>query len=104
MKQWMVQIMPSAESRIPYQVAVIGAGASGTLVTAQFNRLAPSDAKLALIGNHSKPALGVAYETTFQAKKNIFQVFILLPIVLSHVEEPGTTRRCINRIVWYFLS
>jgi len=59
--------MPSAESRIPYQVAVIGAGASGTLVTAQFNRLAPSDAKLALIGNQSKPALGVAYETTFQA-------------------------------------
>jgi uncharacterized NAD(P)/FAD-binding protein YdhS len=59
--------MPSSKSGSHYQVAVIGAGASGTLVAAQFNRLAPSHAKLALIGSQSKPALGVAYETPFQA-------------------------------------
>lgn len=46
---------------------MIGAGASGTLLSAQFNRLAPPGAKLALIGSQSKPALGVAYETAFQA-------------------------------------
>ncbi|HQX01704.1 MAG TPA: FAD/NAD(P)-binding protein, partial [Anaerolineales bacterium] len=53
-------------SRDSYHVAVIGAGASGTLAAAQLNRLAPPHAKLAIIGSQSQPARGVAYETSFQ--------------------------------------
>ena len=49
-----------------YHVAVIGDGASGTLVAAQLNRLAPPHAKLAIIGSQSQPARGIAYETAFQ--------------------------------------
>jgi uncharacterized NAD(P)/FAD-binding protein YdhS len=67
MKRLTVRIMPSPILGNPYHVAVIGAGASGTLVAAQFNKLARPDAKLVLIGSQSKPALGVAYETAFQA-------------------------------------
>ena len=51
----------------PYHVAVIGAGASGTLVAAQFKKLAPSYGRLALIGNQARPARGVAYETPYKA-------------------------------------
>ena len=50
----------------PFQVAVIGAGASGTLAAAQFMRLAPRG-RLALIGNAPRPARGVAYETPYRA-------------------------------------
>jgi uncharacterized NAD(P)/FAD-binding protein YdhS len=61
--------MPKAnlKSKSPYHVAVIGAGASGTLVAAQFQRLAPSYGRLALIGNQDRPARGVAYETPYKA-------------------------------------
>lgn len=51
----------------PYHVAVIGAGASGTLVAAQFKKLAPSYRRLALIGNQVRSARGVAYETPYKA-------------------------------------
>ena len=51
----------------PYHVAVIGAGASGTLVAAQFKKLAPSYGRLALVGNQTRPARGVAYETPYKA-------------------------------------
>ena len=50
----------------PYHVVVVGAGASGTLVAAQFKRLAPHG-RLALIGNAARPARGVAYETLYQS-------------------------------------
>ncbi|HMB23285.1 MAG TPA: FAD/NAD(P)-binding protein [Anaerolineales bacterium] len=45
---------------------MIGAGASGTLVAAQFDRLAPLDARLVLIGDQPRPARGVAYDTPYQ--------------------------------------
>lgn len=51
-------------SNIPFHVAVVGAGASGTLVTANFKRFAPNG-RLALIGNSPKPGKGVAYETMY---------------------------------------
>lgn len=51
----------------PFDVAVIGAGASGTLVAAQFEKLAPAHARLVLIGEQPRPARGVAYDTPFQA-------------------------------------
>jgi len=51
----------------PYHLAVIGAGASGTLVAAQFKKLAPSSGRLALIGSQARPARGVAYETPYKA-------------------------------------
>ena len=54
-------------SKEKYDVAVIGAGASGTLLSAQFNRHAPRGARLTLIGTGSRPARGVAYETNFLA-------------------------------------
>ncbi|MBI5294226.1 MAG: FAD/NAD(P)-binding protein [Chloroflexi bacterium] len=50
----------------PYHVAVVGVGASGTLVAAQFKRLAPHG-RLALIGNSPRPARGVAYDTPYHA-------------------------------------
>jgi uncharacterized NAD(P)/FAD-binding protein YdhS len=46
---------------------VIGAGASGTLVAAQFEKLAPASARLVLIGGQPRPARGVAYDTPFQS-------------------------------------
>ncbi len=55
------------KSKSLYHVAVIGAGASGTLVAAQFKKLAPSYGRLALIGNQARPARGVAYETPYKA-------------------------------------
>lgn len=51
-------------SSLPFHVAVVGAGASGTLVAANFKRFAPNG-RLALIGNASKPGRGVAYETMY---------------------------------------
>jgi uncharacterized NAD(P)/FAD-binding protein YdhS len=54
------------ESKTPFHAAVIGAGASGTLVAAQFKRLAPQ-ARLAIVGNAARPARGVAYETAYHA-------------------------------------
>jgi uncharacterized NAD(P)/FAD-binding protein YdhS len=50
-----------------YDVVVIGAGASGALVAAQFKRYAQPGARLALIGPGSRPARGVAYETPYLA-------------------------------------
>ena len=65
----MVRIMDNANPKPsnPFHVAVIGAGASGTLVAAQFKKLAPSYGRLALIGNQARPARGVAYETPYNA-------------------------------------
>jgi uncharacterized NAD(P)/FAD-binding protein YdhS len=54
--------MNSLQSEIPFDVAIVGAGASGTLVAAQFKKLAPHG-RLAIIGNAIRPARGVAYET-----------------------------------------
>jgi len=54
------------QSETPFHVAVIGAGASGTLAAAQFKRLAPHG-RLAIIGNSIRPARGVAYETRYHA-------------------------------------
>ena len=54
------------ESGNPFHVVVVGAGASGVLVAAQFKRLAPHG-RLALIGNATRPARGVAYETLYQS-------------------------------------
>lgn len=51
-------------SSLPFHVAVVGAGASGNLVAANFKRFAPNG-RLALIGNSSKPGKGVAYETMY---------------------------------------
>ena len=53
-------------SGTPFHVAVVGTGASGTLVAAQFKRLAPHG-RLALVGNAARPARGVAYETNYYA-------------------------------------
>ena len=50
-----------------FDMAVIGAGASGTLVATQFSRQAPVGARLALIGVGQRPARGVAYETPYRA-------------------------------------
>jgi uncharacterized NAD(P)/FAD-binding protein YdhS len=51
-------------SNIPFHVAVVGAGASGTLVAANFKRFAPQG-RLALIGNSPRPGKGVAYDTMY---------------------------------------
>jgi uncharacterized NAD(P)/FAD-binding protein YdhS len=51
----------------PFDVAVIGAGASGTLVVTHFSRHAAPGARLALIGSGSRPGRGVAYETPYLA-------------------------------------
>jgi uncharacterized NAD(P)/FAD-binding protein YdhS len=56
--------MNSLQSEIPFDVAIVGAGASATLVAAQFKSLAPH-ARLAIIGNTVRPARGVAYETSW---------------------------------------
>ena len=64
MKWSMAKIMP--RSSAPFDVAVIGAGASGTLVAAQFKRITPHG-RLVIVGNASRPARGVAYETAFEA-------------------------------------
>ncbi|HVN14896.1 MAG TPA: FAD/NAD(P)-binding protein [Anaerolineales bacterium] len=56
----------NSQAGLPYQVAVVGSGASGTLVAAQFKKLA-SQERLALIGNASRPARGVAYETPYHS-------------------------------------
>ncbi|MEI6205442.1 MAG: FAD/NAD(P)-binding protein [Desulfuromonadales bacterium] len=50
-----------------FEVAVIGAGASGTLLAAQYIRHAPAGVRLALIDASGRPARGVAYETPFAA-------------------------------------
>lgn len=49
-----------------FDVAVIGAGASGALVAAQFQRQSPPYGRLALVGAGLRPARGVAYETPYQ--------------------------------------
>ena len=54
-------------SEQPFDVAVIGAGASGALLSAQYSRYAEPGARLALIGSGSRPARGVAYETSYMA-------------------------------------
>jgi uncharacterized NAD(P)/FAD-binding protein YdhS len=54
-------------SGTPFDVAVIGAGASGTLVAAQFEKLAPAHARLVLIGEQPRPARGLAYDTPYLA-------------------------------------
>ena len=64
MKWSMAKIMP--RSSAPFDAAVIGAGASGTLVAAQFKQIAPQG-RLVIIGNAPRPARGVAYETSFDA-------------------------------------
>ena len=51
---------------LPFDVAVIGAGASGALVTAQFRRQAPEHGRLALIGAGPRAPRGVAYETHYR--------------------------------------
>lgn len=51
----------------PYDVAVIGAGASGALVAAQFRRNAPAHSRLALIGADPYPGRGIAYETPYRS-------------------------------------
>ena len=50
-----------------FDVAVIGAGASGTLVASHYSRHAASGARLALIGAGPRPGRGVAYETPYLA-------------------------------------
>lgn len=54
-------------SEHPFDVAVIGAGASGTLLASQYSRYASPGARLVLIGAGSRPARGVAYETPYLA-------------------------------------
>ncbi|HNB52168.1 MAG TPA: FAD/NAD(P)-binding protein [Anaerolineales bacterium] len=49
---------------LPFDVVIIGAGASGTLVTAQFQRQS-SQSRIALVGVGPRPARGVAYETPY---------------------------------------
>ncbi|HRF46011.1 MAG TPA: FAD/NAD(P)-binding protein [Anaerolineales bacterium] len=47
-----------------FSVAVIGAGASGSLVAAHFSRYAAEGARLVLVGVSARPARGLAYETS----------------------------------------
>lgn len=49
-----------------FDVAIVGAGASGTSVAAQLRKLWP-EARVALIGNTARPARGVAYDTPYQS-------------------------------------
>ncbi len=51
----------------PFDVAVIGAGASGALMAAQFRRNAPVQARLALIGPDQHAGRGIAYETHYRS-------------------------------------
>lgn len=50
-----------------FHTAVIGAGASGTLLSVQFLRHAPSDTRLALVEAGPRVACGVAYGTLCQS-------------------------------------
>lgn len=50
----------------PFDLAIVGSGASGTLVAAQFKRIAPQG-RLAIIGNDARPGRGVAYATKFES-------------------------------------
>jgi uncharacterized NAD(P)/FAD-binding protein YdhS len=50
----------------PFDVAIVGTGASGTLVAAQFKRIAPHG-RLAIIGNDARPGRGIAYGTKFES-------------------------------------
>jgi uncharacterized NAD(P)/FAD-binding protein YdhS len=54
-------------SEHPFDIAVIGAGASGTLLASQYSRYAALGTRLALIGAGARPGRGVAYETPYQA-------------------------------------
>jgi len=54
-------------SKQPFDVAVIGAGASGTLLAVQYSRQSLPGARLVLVGNAGRPARGVAYETPYLA-------------------------------------
>jgi uncharacterized NAD(P)/FAD-binding protein YdhS len=54
-------------SGTPFDVAVICAGASGTLVAAQFEKFAPTYARMILIGEQPRPARGLAYDTAYEA-------------------------------------
>lgn len=49
-----------------FDVAIVGAGASGTLVAAQLRNVWP-ESRVALIGNAVRPARGVAYDTPYQS-------------------------------------
>lgn len=50
---------------LPFDAVIIGAGASGALVTAQFQRQA-RQSRVALVGVGPRPARGVAYETPYR--------------------------------------
>jgi uncharacterized NAD(P)/FAD-binding protein YdhS len=54
-------------SEHPFDVAVIGDGASGTLLASQYSRHASPSSRLILIGSAARPGRGVAYETPFRA-------------------------------------
>ena len=51
----------------PFDVAVIGAGASGTLLANHYSRYASPGARLVLIGAGTRLGRGVAYETPYMA-------------------------------------
>ena len=51
----------------PFDVAVIGAGASGSLLASQYSRQASPGARMVLIGAGARPGRGVAYETPYMA-------------------------------------
>ena len=51
----------------PFDVAVIGAGASGTLLASQYSRKTLPGARLVIIGAGARPGRGVAYETPYLA-------------------------------------
>jgi uncharacterized NAD(P)/FAD-binding protein YdhS len=51
----------------PFDVAVIGAGASGTLLASQYSRHASPASRMVLIGAGARPGRGVAYETPYTA-------------------------------------
>ena len=57
----------NTEQTEPFAVAVIGAGASGVLVAAQFLRQAEATARLALIGADARAGRGVAYDTPYRS-------------------------------------
>src|SRR5688572_20467226 len=52
-----------------FEVAVIGSGASGALVAAQFRRVAHPTARLALIEAGARAARGLAYGTPYGAQQ-----------------------------------
>ncbi len=56
----------SSERWLEFDVAIVGAGASGVLVAAQLRNVWP-EARVALIGNGLRPARGVAYDTPYQS-------------------------------------